>query len=66
MTKVEAIESEVKSLNSEELAKFRVWFAEYDSELWDKEIETDANSGRFEALAAAALAEHGKGESTAL
>ena len=66
MTKVQTIEEEVKSLNKKELAEFRNWFQEFDSEKWDVQIEQDATSGKFDQLAQEALKEHERGESKAL
>jgi hypothetical protein len=66
MTKIQIIEKEVKSLNSEELAEFRDWFLEFDSEAWDDQIENDAHSGKLDRLAQEALEEHKRGESKAL
>ena len=62
MTKVEAVEQQIQELTSEELEAFRTWFAEYDAELWDRQIEVDARSGRLDELAEAALAAHRRGE----
>ena len=62
MTKVEALEKEVQSLTPEELAAFREWFAEYDWQAWDRQLENDVADGKLDALAAEALAEHERGE----
>lgn len=62
MTKVEAIEREVEKLSREELAAFRDWFAEYDWEAWDREIEADAAAGKLDKLMAEALEEHRNGK----
>jgi hypothetical protein len=66
MTKVEQIEKEVQSLTAEELAAFRAWFAEFDWEIWDRQIEADAAAGRLDQFAAEALAENERGETTEL
>ena len=63
MTKVEAIEREVEKLSREELAAFRDWFAEYDWQAWDREIEADAAAGKLDKLMAEALEDHRKGKS---
>ena len=39
-------------LSEEELARFRAWFDEYYADLWDKQIEEDAKSGRLDKLIA--------------
>jgi uncharacterized protein (DUF433 family) len=51
MTTVEQLEQQVQNLPKEQLAEFRRWFAEYDSEVWDREIEADAAAGKLDALA---------------
>ena len=66
MRKVQIIEKEVKSLNEKELAEFRNWFQEFDSEEWDAQIKQDATSGQFDQLAQEALKAHERGESTTL
>jgi len=48
MTKVEALEREVEKLSPEELASFRDWFAEYDWQAWDRQIERDSAEGRLD------------------
>ena len=66
MSRVENLESEVKSLNPEELKSFREWFANFDAEAWDAQIEVDAKSGKLRALAERALRDHESGRSTPL
>jgi hypothetical protein len=66
MNKIEAIEKNVRSLNLEELAKFRAWFAEYDAELWDEQIASAITNGKLDTLSSVALAEHKDGRSTIL
>ncbi|MCL5802154.1 MAG: hypothetical protein M1283_06565 [Gammaproteobacteria bacterium] len=55
MSKVESIEREIVALSSAELVAFRIWFREFDSEAWDRQIEEDARSGKLDSLANAAL-----------
>jgi hypothetical protein len=57
MTNVKSIEKAVEALQPAELAEFRRWFAEFDAAGWDHQIEQDAKSGRFDQLAAEALAD---------
>jgi hypothetical protein len=66
MDKVEQIEKEVAALSDLELASFRAWYAEFDSERWDCQIEQDALAGRLDALAARALEAHLIGKTNAL
>jgi hypothetical protein len=51
---VKAIEAAVQSLPPTDLAEFRRWFAEFDSNIWDHQIQTDLASGRLDALLAEA------------
>jgi hypothetical protein len=62
MTKTEAIEREVETLNRQELASFREWFLEYDAEAWDREFEEDAAAGKLDRFASEAIAEFKSGE----
>ena len=57
MGKVEHLEQQVASLAPDELATFRAWFVSFDADAWDKQIDSDAGTGRLDALAAAALDE---------
>ena len=66
MTKLEQLEREVESLTPQELASFRDWFAEYDWQAWDRQLEADIKAGKLDKLAAEALAEHERGETTEL
>jgi hypothetical protein len=62
MTRVEKLEREVRGLNRAELATFREWFHEYDSNEWDRQIEEDVRAGKLDQLAAEALAAHRVGK----
>jgi hypothetical protein len=61
MGKVEKIEAEVKALSPEELAVFRDWYTAYDAQVWDKQIESDAATGKLDKFAAQALADYRAG-----
>ena len=61
MTRVEKLESEVATLSPEELSRFRTWFAEFDAEAWDRQIETDARSGKLDHLADQAIQDYKAG-----
>jgi len=60
------LEDSISHLPPDELAKFREWFLEFDAAQFDKRIETDANDGRLDSLADAALRDHAGGKSTPL
>ena len=66
MSRIEELENQVTALDSEELRAFREWFARYDAEAWDKQIENDAKSGSLSRLAQRALGDHASGRSTEL
>ncbi|MGH9366573.1 MAG: hypothetical protein ACRD3M_02725 [Thermoanaerobaculia bacterium] len=62
MTKIETLEKEIEQLSPEELRAFLRWFAEFDAELWDQELERDVAAGKLDRLADAAVAAHKRGE----
>ena len=66
MGNVRSIEKAVESLPPSDLAECRRWFAEYDAAAWDKQIEQDAASGKFDGLAAEALADFPSGSAREL
>jgi hypothetical protein len=64
MTKVQELEQEVRKLAPSELADFRRWFQDYDSDQWDSQIEEDAMTGKLDRLAQKALADHKAGKTS--
>ena len=66
MTRIEEIENAVAELPKEELARFREWFAEFEAQVWDREIEDDAEAGRLDKLAEEALRDRDLGRTTEL
>jgi hypothetical protein len=62
MSSVVEIEQAVKQLGTDELAKFRTWFAEYDAEIWDRQFEADAAAGRLDFLKDEALRDLSEGK----
>jgi hypothetical protein len=66
MSRIDDLENQIKDLEPEELADFRKWFQEYDSDAWDRQIEADAKAGRLESLAEEALNQHQSGETSEL
>ena len=66
MSKVETLEREIEKLSAEELAAFRDWFANYDADAWDRQMEADVKAGKLDRLAAEALAEHKRGDTKAI
>jgi len=63
---LEELEKTITHLPPDELAKFREWFLDFDAAQFDKRIEADANDGRLDSLADAALKDHADGKSTPL
>ena len=66
MGNVKSIERAIEALPPSELAEFRRWYAEFDAAAWDDQIEQDAASGKLDALAAEALADHHAGSAREL
>jgi predicted esterase len=48
----------VKRLPKKELARFRKWFAEFDATVWDRQLESDAQAGKLDALIREAQRDH--------
>lgn len=63
MTALETIEREIRKLTEKELSEFRQWFAEFDADIWDAQIESDAAAGKLDKLAQEALEEYEVGKS---
>ena len=63
---VEEVEKAVAQLPQDQLRQFRAWYQEFDSEAWDVQIEKDISSGKLDALAANAIADHKAGKSKEL
>jgi hypothetical protein len=66
MSSLQEIESAVSKLSADELAAFRVWFAEFDAEIWDQQFEEDVAAGRLDKLAERALQHLREGRCTDL
>jgi len=66
MTKVQAIEEQIKSLSPAELAELRGWLLEQDWAEWDEQIAQDSSAGKLEHLFAKARADHAADKSTKL
>jgi hypothetical protein len=64
LDKVKSIERDIRSLNGDELADLRRWFAAFDVEAWDRQFEDDVRAGRLDRHAGAALRDHAAGKST--
>ena len=62
MSELEELEKRIRNLPAEELAKFRAWFVEFDHLLWDKQIESDVESGKLDRLLNEARADYKAGK----
>lgn len=51
-------EKTVSQLSAKDLGQFRDWFAAFDNQQWDKEIENDIAMGKLSDLATQALLHH--------
>ena len=60
------IKKAVSQLSPQDLRKFRDWFAEFDSEAWDQQFETDVATGKLDELADKALKHLREGNCTDL
>jgi hypothetical protein len=66
MGKVELIEQQIAALSPDELALFRRWYASFDSDAWDRQIESDLRAGKLDALMAEARADYDSGKAREL
>ena len=63
MTRVQALEEEIEKLSSAELVELREWIVEREADVWDREIERDAASGKLDKLFEKSVADHRAGKS---
>jgi hypothetical protein len=61
MTKLEDIEKAVASLAAEQLAEFRAWFAEFEADRFDADIERGARAGKLDGFAEQAVRDFREG-----
>lgn len=66
MSTVQEIQEAVSQLPLEDLTAFRLWFAEFDAALWDRQFEADVAAGRLDQLAEEALQDLREGRCTDL
>ena len=66
MSTIQDLERAVTDLSPEDLSRFRAWFAGFDAEVWDRQIEDDVAAGRLDALADEALADFRAGRTRPL
>jgi hypothetical protein len=66
MRSVEEIESEIAKLKPIEVRQVAKWLAEYEAELWDRQIEDDAAAGKLDRFIKEALEEYRQGKTRPL
>ena len=66
MSTVHEIEQAIRNLAPQDLAALRQWFAAFDAELWDRQMEQDVAAGRLDWLAKEALRDLDEGRCTDL
>jgi len=66
MSEVEELEIRVRNLPKEDFTKFRDWFLQLESELWDKQIKSDFQAGKFNRLIEKARDEFAQGKAREL
>lgn len=66
MSTVDEIEQAIRNLGPQDLAVLREWFAAFDAELWDRQLEQDVAAGRLDYLAEEAMRDLKEGRCTDL
>jgi hypothetical protein len=66
MKSVEEIEDEIAKLKPIQVRQVAKWLAEYEAEIWDKQIEDDAAAGKLDRFIKEALEEYRQGKTRPL
>lgn len=66
MSRVEEVQSQIKTLSPGEFQQLRAWTAEHDAEIWDRQFHADVPAGRLDAIADRALRDFAENRSTEL
>jgi hypothetical protein len=66
MSTVDEIEHAIRDLGPQDLAALRDWFAAFDAEIWDRQLEQDVAAGRLDRFAEEALRDLSEGRCTDL
>lgn len=61
MSDIQLIEKQIESLDDKSFAELAAWFSDYENDRWDRQIEADSHSGKFDAFIEEGLAEHRSG-----
>ena len=62
MSEVEELEARIMNLPRQDMARLRDWFLELDHQLWDQQIASDFQSGKFQGLIDKAREELAEGQ----
>jgi hypothetical protein len=63
---IQLIEKQIERLDDKAFAELAAWFADYENSRWDRQIEADSYTGKFDAFMEEALTEHRNGKTTPL
>jgi uncharacterized protein YcbX len=66
MMSIQELEQAVIQLPPKDLVRFREWFDEFDAQVWNKQFETDAKSGKLDKIAEQALNDYRAGKAKEL
>ena len=66
MSTVHEIEQAIRALPLQDLAALRDWFAAFDAEVWDRQLEQDVAAGRLDRFVQEALQDLQEGRCTDL
>jgi hypothetical protein len=66
MSTIHEIEQAIRALTPQDLLELRDWFANFDAEIWDQQLEQDATAGRLDRFAEEALHDLAAGRCTDL
>jgi hypothetical protein len=66
MSTVHEIEQAIRALGPQDLAALRDWFAAFDADMWDRQLEQDVAAGRLDRFAEEALRDLNEGRCTDL
>jgi hypothetical protein len=58
---IQEIEAAITQLPVQEIDELMVWLEEYHAQLWDRQIESDLETGRLDALLSEVEEEHEAG-----
>ena len=66
MSTATEIERAIEQLPPAELARLRAWFAQFDGDRWDRQLEDDVAAGRLDAFGKEAVSDLRNGRCTDL